>query len=345
MLLHTPQIRLYLFLSLFFLSFIGESSAQNYFCNSSEPFCTDEAFTYAAGVNTGQAEPGPNYGCLADQPNPAWFHMRIGIPGDINILMQSTPAVDIDFICWGPFPDPYTPCSGQLTSSAIVDCSYSGAATENCFIPSTLIGEYYILLINNWSNQSCDITFSKSSGDGESDCNIINPSATNNSPVCIGETLELYTEFIEDATYEWTGPDAFSSSLQNPIITNAQLLNGGLYSVVVTLNGVPSNPATTNAVIASTPIFEITNMAGDIQDTFRLCHGEQMKFKVNYWDYVGATWSNGNTGVLSGNINTSGDVWVESFNPTGCMGRDTTYLEVRDEINIGFNLPNFCQGD
>ena len=27
-------------------------------------------------------------------------HMQ---PGNITILMQSTPLVDIDFICWGPF--------------------------------------------------------------------------------------------------------------------------------------------------------------------------------------------------------------------------------------------------
>ncbi|MCP4708460.1 MAG: hypothetical protein GY869_07540, partial [Planctomycetes bacterium] len=37
------------------------------------PFCTDSPIVFPAGVNTGVAEIGPDYDCLSDQPNPAWF--------------------------------------------------------------------------------------------------------------------------------------------------------------------------------------------------------------------------------------------------------------------------------
>ena len=44
---------------------------------------------------------------------------------------------------------------------------------------------------------------------------------TSNSPVCEGETLELSVDCMTGVTYEWQGPNGFSSSLCNPIIPNA----------------------------------------------------------------------------------------------------------------------------
>lgn len=59
---------------------------------------------------------------------------------------------------------------------------------------------------------------------------------SNNGPLCENETLELYSDFIEDATYSWTGPN-FNSQEQNPIINNVTIANAGDYSLTVTLNG------------------------------------------------------------------------------------------------------------
>ena len=66
--------------------------------------------------------------------------------GNITINMQSTPLVDIDFICWGPFTDPSTMCD-SLTAPYVEDCSYSTAAIEICDITNAISGQYYILLI------------------------------------------------------------------------------------------------------------------------------------------------------------------------------------------------------
>jgi len=222
-------------------------------CVLSEPFCTSNIYSFPAGVNSGIAESGPDYGCLGSQPNPAWYHMKIAVAGDINIYIYSTPSEDIDFICWGPYTDPVTPCTAELTANKIVDCSYSPSHTENCYIPNGQVGEYYILLITNFSNQPCDITFEKTFGSGETDCTIVPPVLSNNGPLCVHDTLQLSADTINNATYYWSGPDGFTSTLQNPVIPNVGLINAGSYQLIITVNGSASDPVFTIVVINALP--------------------------------------------------------------------------------------------
>lgn len=63
------------------------------------------------------------------------------------------------------------------------------------------------------------------------------PTASSNSPVCIGQNIELYTALIPGATYQWFGPNGFTSTQQNPVIPSATLADSGNYRVVVAVNG------------------------------------------------------------------------------------------------------------
>jgi len=219
-------------------------------CHKSFPFCTSNVYTFPAGVNSGTGQAGPNYGCLNSTPNPAWYHMKILTPGQITIKMESTPLRDIDYIVWGPFTDPVFPCSGQLTGSKIVSCSYSPNPIEYASVPNGQTGEYYILLITNYSNNSCEITFSKTGGTGETDCTILPPPISSNSPVCYGDDLFLTAETYPGATYSWTGPNGFTSNLQNPVILNPGLANSGTYSLEITVDNITSDPINMEVVIA-----------------------------------------------------------------------------------------------
>jgi gliding motility-associated-like protein len=79
------------------------------------------------------------------------------------------------------------------------------------------------------------------------------PTASSSSPDCVGQTLSLTTPLVAGATYSWSGPNGFTSSLQNPTIANVQLVNAGTYSVTVTVAGCTSAAGTTNVVINPTP--------------------------------------------------------------------------------------------
>ena len=74
-----------------------------------------------------------------------------------------------------------------------------------------------------------------------------NPTISSNSPICAGTTLNLTAE--SGATvYAWTGPNSFSSGLQNPTIPNSVGANSGIYSITVT----NSNGCTSTATISVT---------------------------------------------------------------------------------------------
>ncbi|MHB1045548.1 MAG: SMP-30/gluconolactonase/LRE family protein [Thermoanaerobaculia bacterium] len=75
------------------------------------------------------------------------------------------------------------------------------------------------------------------------------PTAGSNSPVTAGGTIALTASTVAGATYSWTGPNGFTSALQNPTITNADAQHAGTYSVIVTVGGCPSPAATTNVTV------------------------------------------------------------------------------------------------
>ncbi|MCY2687072.1 T9SS type A sorting domain-containing protein [Salinimicrobium sp. TH3] len=81
------------------------------------------------------------------------------------------------------------------------------------------------------------------------------PVLSSNYPVCEGGDIELNSSTIPGGTYQWTGPNGFTSSVQNPVIPNASQAKAGEYSLIVTnANGCSSNPQRTNVVVNNLPV-------------------------------------------------------------------------------------------
>lgn len=74
------------------------------------------------------------------------------------------------------------------------------------------------------------------------------PVAGNSGPVCTGSNLNLTASTVPFASYSWTGPNGFTSTAQNPVITGATTANSGVYSVASYVNCY-STAATTNAIV------------------------------------------------------------------------------------------------
>jgi len=252
--------------------------------------------------------------------------MLIEDPGTISIYMYSTPLVDIDFCCWGPFSDPFDPCGAGLTAASVVDCSYSTLAYETCVIPNGQTGEYYILLITNYSRQPCNITFSQTGGNGSTDCTILPPPVSNNGPLCVGETLNLYAETIPNATYWWSGPSGFLSTLQNPVIPNVTTANAGNYSCVITVNGQSSDPA-----ITTVNIFNLPTASLQSGDTI-VCVGTPAYaiFNLVGWGPFQVEYSDGTNTFVSPNL----------FGP-----KDTVFLITSEPTTYTFNkvIDSHCE--
>lgn len=243
----------------------------NKFCETAAPFCTGTLYSFPAGVNAGSGQSGPNYGCLLTRPNPAWYYMKVGNPGSIIIEMHSVPGKDIDFCCWGPFYSQN--CCDSLTNAKIVDCSYSALSYETVNIPNGQTGQYYMLVITNYSNSPCNIIFQQTGGTGTTDCSILPPACTSNSPICNGQTIQLSAQNVSGATYHWWGPAGFTSQLQNPTITNATPANAGEYFLRVEVSGQTSSDTSTTLVHVYQPQSNAGNDTTIMNGVTTVLHG------------------------------------------------------------------------
>jgi len=81
-------------------------------------------------------------------------------------------------------------------------------------------------------------------------------SATNGSPVCQGESIQLRTNVGGGAppfVYSWTGPNGYTSSAQHPTLPNVTGASSGIYTVTVTDAIGQTATATTNAIVNPGP--------------------------------------------------------------------------------------------
>ncbi|MBN2682878.1 MAG: gliding motility-associated C-terminal domain-containing protein [Bacteroidales bacterium] len=168
----TLSIKLLFFVLLTVL--VAKTYGQSDDCATAEPFCTGVTYNFPLATGT-SAETGPYYDCLLSQPNPVWYYLQIEDSGNLDIHMASTPgAYDVDFCCWGPFATLTNICN-NLTSGNVVDCSFSTSDQEDCNITGAVTGQYYMLCITNYSNQTTNVEFSQTGGTGSTDCSIVTP--------------------------------------------------------------------------------------------------------------------------------------------------------------------------
>ena len=167
-------------------------------CVSTQPNC--EEGQSICGVNnyvntTGIPSMG-TIGCLSSSPNPTYFSIKIAASGSVNMLLTqtsiggTTPNLDVDYAAWGPYASQSDACTAISGGAAnltglTTGCSYSAAATEHFNIANAIAGEYYIILITNFSNQAGFINvIAESSSTGSIDCSGIRLNAfldTNNN--------------------------------------------------------------------------------------------------------------------------------------------------------------------
>jgi hypothetical protein len=77
--------------------------------------------------------------------------------------------------------------------------------------------------------------------------------ASSNSPICSGSSLNLTGTTDIGTSYDWAGPVGFTSNSQNPTISNAASTATGTYSFTATLNGCSSTISTTAVTVNPSP--------------------------------------------------------------------------------------------
>jgi len=138
-------------------------------CPNAAPFCTGTTYTFNNQTNNGDVG---SLHCLSTTPNPVWYYMQIDVAGPMTFTISQQNAsgggLDVDYALWGPFNSLTAACNG--TGNTPVGCSYSSSATETATIPNAQVGQIYLLLLTNYSNNSGTITFNQTSGSGSANC-------------------------------------------------------------------------------------------------------------------------------------------------------------------------------
>lgn len=241
--------------------------AQGLSCDAMEPFCAgDDSLIFENTAGVGNAENGPDYGCLGSEPNPAWYFIQVDQSGDLffrieqNTLQDFTGAgLDVDFVAWGPFtsteiqsgicndltaanhvPGSWSGGDPPINNSTSQGCSYSGFEIESFNIIGATAGEFYVLLITNFSNTPGFIRMEQSNAgaqdSGTTDCSIVNSFS-----YCEGEVVSLDATTPAAVTYEW-----FRDGI--PLAQTGSILNGiTAPNAVYTCNALNS----TNGIISS----------------------------------------------------------------------------------------------
>jgi gliding motility-associated-like protein len=105
----------------------------------------------------------------------------------------------------------------------------------------------------------------------------IAPALTSNSPVCSGNPLNLTATTLAGSTYHWSGPNVFSTTIQNPTINPATTLASGIYSVYATKAGCISDTATIVVVVDSTPVVPVASSNSPGPPGVAICEGDTLK--------------------------------------------------------------------
>ncbi|MFN4234250.1 MAG: gliding motility-associated C-terminal domain-containing protein [Bacteroidia bacterium] len=167
--------------------------------------------------------------------------------------------------------------------------------------------------------------------------------ASSNSPICEGQTLNLTSTNLTGYTYSWTGPNGFTSTNQNPTISNATAAASGTYTVVAT-SGTVQCSSSVNVIVNPKPVVSVTPASASI------CQGNNVSLTASGAD--GYIWSPA-TG-LSGttianpvaNPTTTTTYTVIGANLTGCSDTTNVTVTVNPLPVITFTPanPSICVG-
>lgn len=333
------------FVWLFISPFVTFS--QGLVCLEAQEICPSQAgnvINFPATVDGIPAEVGNNYGCLATQPNPAWYYIQVGQPGSITIDLFNSLSVDIDFALWGPFTDipaMFDQC-GMLPVPT--DCSYSGASFETVNIPESEPGDFYLLLITNFSNQPTEI-MGDASGDGLALVSTSIPDilplssvvcpATSTTTICqrVCAFSSVVYQVENNPTVVWEVIGAESYVVQG----NSLTVNWGAAGSGEIYGYTPNNDCQGDAFlcvdIIPTPKATFVTEPPSTGNSLSICKGQTVQFFNNSTDATAFAWDFGDLSYSDDanpehTFNAAGDFVVKMIARNACNCADTTNLIV-----------------
>ncbi|MGQ3132284.1 MAG: choice-of-anchor L domain-containing protein, partial [Flavobacteriales bacterium] len=232
--------------------------------NSNSPLCSGTTLNLMASTGTGISWSGPN-GFTSAVQNPTIPNVTTAASGNysayvvvsgctsattnLNVTVNPTPAT--------PVLGSNSPvCSGQtlnLTSNVATGMNWTGPNGFTSTVQNPNIANVTTAASGTYSayTVAAGCTSATATVNVTVNPTPANPVAGGNSPLCSGATLNLTSTAASGNN--WTGPNGFTSTAQNPTITNVTTAASGTYSVYAAALGCTSATATVTIVVNPTP--------------------------------------------------------------------------------------------
>ncbi|HET8946501.1 MAG TPA: immunoglobulin domain-containing protein [Candidatus Polarisedimenticolia bacterium] len=187
-------------------------------------------------------------------------------------LVAPPPAspVSAGMVCQGLSSADITVTGTSSSGSAFFDpgpdpggpgyASHLGAAITGVVVNGVTVNSATQVTVNVSTTGSAlgphDVTITNPDGQAATGTGILTvtsapsaPSAGADSPACAGGTLHLSASTIPGATYAWTGPNGFTSTEQNPVLSGVTAADAGTYSVTASMGGCSSAASTVDVTV------------------------------------------------------------------------------------------------
>ena len=164
-----------------------------------------------------------------------------------------------------------------------------------------------------------------------------NSTATNSGLTCVGDNMQLFASAVTSASYIWSGPSGFSSTDQNPTLTNVTLDQVGYYFLEISNGSCESLKDTTLVEISSLPDLSLS-----VDGLTTFCTGGSVSLEVPNLDGYSYQWQkdavdiSGATGATL-SASTTGDYILEYINGDGC----SAFTEVVTVLAADIPVPGF----
>ena len=201
------------------------------------------------------------------------------------------------------------------------------------FADVTVAGNYTVT--SNSEGGACSVTSSSvliQQGTGTAPAD---PVITTNAPVCSGSTLTLSTPSVSGATYFWTGPNNFTSSLPNVSIPSSTVAIAGNYSLTIKVGECSSNTVIKRIENSAFGNFSISTS----NPINTICQGQSITLMVNSEPGLIFQWMKDGvniTGQTSTNlaVTQGGSYKVKVTNTALGCSQETAPVNVSQSANI-----------
>jgi gliding motility-associated-like protein len=229
--------------------------------NNAGPFCEGTAISLSSGGGGTYLWDGPlSFSSSSQNPSIGSATTLMSGVYTVTVTASGCTATATTSVTVNPLPVPTAGNGGPYCPNATIALTSSGGGTYSWSGPNGFAS----------TNQNPSITTATTAMDGVYSVTVTTlnctatastsvtvnsgliPNASSNTPVCEGTALQF--NCTNGISWTWSGPNGFSSALQNPSVSSPTTADGGIYSVTATDASGCSGTTTLTVVVNPMPV-------------------------------------------------------------------------------------------